>query len=149
MGLLDRRRQLAEDLLGTTLPAGPQMEPEVGFWQGWAENAGNRLGLLGSLLDPMTWYRAVGSLPPPDSPEAKKLFRRQGEGLLDVAMDWGVNPLAGGALGIFKGINANLADDELRMLQKAYELEQSGASRHCDLGPRQLHDHAAAFFMSV
>jgi hypothetical protein len=130
MGLLeDRRRAIAEGLLGTTLPAGPQMEPEVGFLEGWAENAGDRLGFLGSVLDPMTWYRALGSLPPPDSPEARKLFRRQGEGLLDVAMDWGVNPLAGGALGIFKGMGANLSDDELRMLQKAYELEQSGASR--------------------
>jgi hypothetical protein len=130
MSLLEaRRRAIAEGLLGTTLPAGPQMEPEVGFLEGWAENTGDRLGFLGSLLDPMTWYRAIGSMPSPDSPEAKKLFRRQGEGLLDVAMDWGVNPLAGGALGIFKGMGANLSDDELRMLQKAFELEQSGASR--------------------
>jgi hypothetical protein len=72
MGLLeDRRRAIAEGLLGTTLPAGPQMEPEVGFLQAWGENAGDRLGFLASLLDPMTWYRAVGSLPPPDSPEAR------------------------------------------------------------------------------
>jgi hypothetical protein len=132
-GLLDRRRQMVEGLLG--LFSQPPVDPSpganplfadvfAGYQPPQKDVIGNISSGLARAFSPAEWQRQAASLgqwPDPRSVMSKGLL-----GSADDIFNMMTNIAP---LGIFKGINANLTPAETEMLQKAYALEQQGMGR--------------------
>jgi hypothetical protein len=132
-GLLDRRRQMVEGLLG--LFSQPPVDPSpganplfadvfAGYQPPQKDVIGNISSGLARAFSPAEWQRqaqSLGQWPDPRSVMSKGLL-----GSADDIFNMMTNIAP---LGIFKGINANLTPAETEMLQKAYALEQQGMGR--------------------